>query len=82
LQSLKRKYGARWRAWRAFGEKAAAQLPRWRAAPEFLATLAQREKAARGALEKAATELSKARRKIAGPLGEKIFAGTPRAWLQ
>jgi DNA repair protein RecN (Recombination protein N) len=72
VQSLKRKYGGTMESVRAFGEKAAAQLAALEGRTEFMATLGQREKAARGALEKAAAELSKARRKIAGPLGEKI----------
>jgi DNA repair protein RecN (Recombination protein N) len=72
VQSLKRKYGGTVESVAAFGEKASAQLAALEGRAEFLATLAQREKAARSALEKAAAELSKARRKIAGPLGEKI----------
>jgi len=72
VQSLKRKYGGTMEAVLAFGEKAAAQLAALEGSAEFLATLAQREKTARDALGKAAAELSKARRKIAGPLGEKI----------
>jgi DNA repair protein RecN (Recombination protein N) len=72
VQSLKRKYGGTMEAVLAFGEKAAGQLAALEGRTEFLATLAAREKAARGALEKAARELSKARGKIAGPLGEKI----------
>jgi DNA repair protein RecN (Recombination protein N) len=72
VQSLKRKYGGTMEAVLAFGEKAAGQLAALEGSAEFLATLAQREKAARGALEKAAGELTKARRKISGPLGEKI----------
>jgi DNA repair protein RecN (Recombination protein N) len=72
VQSLKRKYGGTMEAVIAFGEKAAAQLATLESSAEFLATLAQREKAAQGALEKAAAELTKARKKIAGPLGEKI----------
>ena len=72
VQSLKRKYGGTLENVRAFGEKAASQLAALEGRAEFLAALAQREKAARGALEKAAAELSRARRKIAGPLGEKI----------
>jgi len=72
VQSLKRKYGGTMESVRAFGEKAAAQLTALEGRAEFLATLARREKSARDALEKAAAELSKARRKIAGPLGEKI----------
>ena len=72
VQSLKRKYGGTVENVRAFGEKATAQLAALEGSAEFLATLAAREKAARTALEKAAAELSKARRKIAGPLGEKI----------
>jgi DNA repair protein RecN (Recombination protein N) len=72
VQSLKRKYGGTMESVAAFGGKAAAQLAALEGRAEFLATLAQREKAARSALERAAAELSKARRKIAGPLGEKI----------
>jgi len=72
VQSLKRKYGGTMEAVLAFGEKAAAQLAALEGSSEFLATLAQREKEARATLEKAAAELSKARKKIAGPLGEKI----------
>ena len=72
VQGLKRKYGGSMEAVIAFGEKAAAQLAALESSAEFLAALAGREKAARGALDKAAAELSKARRKIAGPLGEKI----------
>jgi DNA repair protein RecN (Recombination protein N) len=72
VQSLKRKYGGTVEAVLAFGEKASAQLAALEGRAEFLATLAEREKAARSALEKAALELSKARRKIAGPLSEKI----------
>ncbi len=72
IQSLKRKYGGTVENVRAFGEKAAAQLAALESRAEFLATLAAREKTARGALEKAAAELSKSRRNIAGPLGEKI----------
>ena len=72
VQSLKRKYGGTMEAVIAFGEKAASQLAVLEGSAEFLATLAEREKAARAALDKAAAELSKARKKIAGPLGEKI----------
>ena len=72
VQGLKRKYGGTVESVLTFGEKAAAQLAALEGRSEFLATLAQREKTARGALEKAAAELSQARRKIAGPLGEKI----------
>jgi DNA repair protein RecN (Recombination protein N) len=72
VQSLKRKYGGSVESVVAFGEKAAAQLAALEGRAESLATLAQREKEARTALEKAAAELSRARRKIAGPLGEKI----------
>ena len=71
-QSLKRKYGGTMEAVIAFGEKAAAQLAALESSAEFLAALAGREKAAREALNQAAAELSKARRKISGPLGEKI----------
>jgi DNA repair protein RecN (Recombination protein N) len=72
VQSLKRKYGGTVEAVLAFGENAASQLAALEGRTEFLAALAGREKAARVALEKAAAELSKARKKIAGPLGEKI----------
>jgi len=72
IQSLKRKYGGTVENIVAFGEKAAAQLTALESRAEFLATLSEREKAARTALEKAAAELSRARAKIAGPLGEKI----------
>jgi DNA repair protein RecN (Recombination protein N) len=72
IQSLKRKYGGSLEAVVAFGENAAKQLTALESSAEFLAALAGREKAARGELEKACAELSKARKKIAGPLGEKI----------
>ena len=72
IQSLKRKYGGSVESVLAFGEKAAAQLAALESSAESLATLARREQAARGALEKAAADLTKARKKIAGPLGEKI----------
>jgi DNA repair protein RecN (Recombination protein N) len=72
IQSLKRKYGGTVENVIAFGEKASAQLTALEGRAEFLATLAQREKTARAALDKAAAELTKARKKIAGPLGEKI----------
>ena len=72
IQSLKRKYGGAVEAVLAFAEKAAGQLAALEGRAEFMATLAQREKAATSALEKAAAELSQARAKIAGPLGEKI----------
>jgi DNA repair protein RecN (Recombination protein N) len=72
VQSLKRKYGGSIEAVLAFGEKAAGQLTALEGRAEFLATLAEREKKALSALEKAGTDLSKARKKIAGPLGEKI----------
>jgi DNA repair protein RecN (Recombination protein N) len=72
VQSLKRKYGGSVENVLAFGEKAAAQLAALEGRAELLATLAKREKAAREALEKAAEELSRARKKIIGPLGEKI----------
>ena len=72
VQTLKRKYGGTVEAVLAFGENAAAQLAALEGRTEFLAALAGREKAARVTLEKAAAELSKARKKIAGPLGEKI----------
>jgi len=72
VQSLKRKYGGTVENVLVFAEKAAAQLAVLEGRAEFLATLAAREKTARTALEKAAADLSKARRKIAGPLGEKI----------
>jgi len=72
VQSLKRKYGGTIENVMTFGEKAATQLAALEGRAEFLATLNQREKAARTALEKSAAELSKARRKITGPLGDKI----------
>ncbi|MEJ0000133.1 MAG: DNA repair protein RecN [Verrucomicrobiota bacterium] len=72
IQSLKRKYGGTVENVLAFGEKAAAQLAALEGRSEFLAALAQREKAARAELDRAAAELTKARKKIVGPLGEKI----------
>ena len=72
IQSLKRKYGGSVEAVLAFGEKAATQLAALESRAEVLAGLAQKEKAARAELEKAALALGKARRKVAGPLGEKI----------
>ena len=72
VQSLKRKYGGTVENVIAFGEKAAAQLNALESRAEFLASLAQREKTARATLDKAAAELTKARKKIASPLGEKI----------
>jgi DNA repair protein RecN (Recombination protein N) len=72
VQSLKRKYGGSIEEVLAFGVKAAAQLTALAGRAEFLASLAQREKSALAALEKAAGELSRARKKIAAPLGEKI----------
>jgi DNA repair protein RecN (Recombination protein N) len=72
VQSLKRKYGGTVENVLAFGEKAGAQLAALEGRTEFLAALAQREKAARGALDHAASALTQARRKIVGPLGEKI----------
>jgi DNA repair protein RecN (Recombination protein N) len=72
VQSLKRKYGGTVEAVLAFGQNASSQLAALEGRTEFLAALAGREKTARAALEKAATELSKERKKIAGPLGEKI----------
>lgn len=72
VQSLKRKYGGTIENVQAFGEKAAAQLAALEGRAEHLATLAAREKAARDALDKTAAELTKSRKKIAGPLGEKI----------
>jgi DNA repair protein RecN (Recombination protein N) len=72
VQSLKRKYGGTVESVIAFGAKAAAQLAALEGRTEFLAALGQREKAARAGLEKAAAELARARRKIAGPLGDKI----------
>jgi len=72
VQSLKRKYGGTMEAVIAFGDKAASQLAALEGSAEFLATLTQREQTARTALDKAAAELSKARKKIAAPLGEKI----------
>jgi DNA repair protein RecN (Recombination protein N) len=72
VQNLKRKYGGSMEAVLAFGEKAGAQLTALEGSAEFLAVLTKREKEARTTLEKAAAELTKARQKIAGPLGEKI----------
>ncbi|MCE0497394.1 MAG: DNA repair protein RecN [Methylacidiphilales bacterium] len=72
IQGLKRKYGGTVEDILAFGEKAAAQLTALESRAEFLATLSEREKAARTAFERAFTELSRARAKISGPLGEKI----------
>jgi DNA repair protein RecN (Recombination protein N) len=72
VQSLKRKYGGAVEAILAFGAKAATQLAALESRAEFLATLEAREKTARTALEKAANQLSQARQRIAGPLGEKI----------
>jgi DNA repair protein RecN (Recombination protein N) len=72
VQSLKRKYGGTVENVLAFAEKSAAQLATLEGRAEFLASLAAREKTARAGLEKAAATLGQARRKIAGPLGEKI----------
>jgi DNA repair protein RecN (Recombination protein N) len=72
VQSLKRKYGGTIEAAIAFGAKAEAQLEALEGREEILATLAAKEKKARAALDQAAAELSKARHKIAKPLGEKI----------
>jgi DNA repair protein RecN (Recombination protein N) len=72
VQSLKRKYGGSIESVVAFGEKAAAQLAALEDRGEFLAKLAQREKAARQALGDAAAKLTTARRKAAKPLAEKI----------
>lgn len=72
IQSLKRKYGGTVENVLAFGAKATAQLTALESRAELLATLNERQKAAKASLEKVAADLSKARRKIAGPLGEKI----------
>jgi DNA repair protein RecN (Recombination protein N) len=72
VQSLKRKYGGTVEAVIAFGEKAAAQLAALEDRGEFLAKLAQREKAARQELNGAAGKLTQARRKICKALAEKI----------
>jgi DNA repair protein RecN (Recombination protein N) len=72
VQSLKRKYGGSIESVLAFGEKAAAQLAALEDRGEFLAKLAQREKAARQALDDAAAKLTAARKKISKPLAEKI----------
>jgi DNA repair protein RecN (Recombination protein N) len=72
VQSLKRKYGGSVENVVAFGEKAAAQLAALEDRGEFLAKLAQREKAARQALGDAAAKLTAARRKASKPLAEKI----------
>ena len=72
IQGLKRKYGGTVENVLAHGAKASLQLAALESSAETLAALAQREKAARAALDKAAAELTRARKKIAGPLGEKI----------
>jgi len=72
VQSLKRKYGGSIEGVIAFGEKAAAQLAALEDRGEFLAKLAQREKAARQALDESAAKLTAARKKISKPLAEKI----------
>jgi DNA repair protein RecN (Recombination protein N) len=72
VQSLKRKYGGSVESAVAFGEKAAAQLAALEDRGEFLAKLAQREKAARQALGDAAAKLTAARRKVSKPLADKI----------
>jgi DNA repair protein RecN (Recombination protein N) len=72
VQSLKRKYGGTVENVIAFGGKASAQLAALEDRGEFLAKLAQREKAARLALDDAATRLTAARKKISKPLAEKI----------
>ncbi len=72
IASLKRKYGGTLEAVLAHGDKARTQLAALEGRAETLAQLANREKIARAALEKAAADLSKGRRKAAGPLGEKI----------
>ena len=71
-QSLKRKYGGSIESVVAFGVKAAAQLAALEDRGEFLAKLAQREKAARQALDAAAAKLTAARKKTAKPLADKI----------
>jgi DNA repair protein RecN (Recombination protein N) len=72
VQSLKRKYGGTVENILAFAKKATEQLAALEGRGESLAQLAGKEKAARAALEKTAAELSRARKKIAGPLSEKI----------
>jgi DNA repair protein RecN (Recombination protein N) len=72
VQSLKRKYGGSVENVIAFGAKAAGQLAALEDRGEFLARLAQREKAARKELDDAAGKLTLARRKISKPLAEKI----------
>jgi DNA repair protein RecN (Recombination protein N) len=72
VQSLKRKYGGSVENVIAFGAKAAGQLAALEDRGEFLARLAQREKAARKELDDAAAKLTLARRKISKPLAEKI----------
>ena len=72
VQSLKRKYGGSVESTLAFAENATTQLAALEGREEFLANLAKREKAAAFELEKAAGDLSRARKKIIGPLGDKI----------
>jgi DNA repair protein RecN (Recombination protein N) len=72
VQTVKRKYGGTIEAVLAFAENAGTQLAALEGREGFLANLAEREKAARADLEKAAGALSRARKKIIGPLGEKI----------
>jgi DNA repair protein RecN (Recombination protein N) len=72
VQSLKRKYGGSVEGVIAFGAKSAAQLAALEDSGEFLAKLAQREKAARQALDGAGAKLTQARRKISKTLAEKI----------
>ena len=72
IQSLKRKYGGSVESVVAFGKKVAAQVAALESSAESLAELQRREQAARDQLDQAAAELTRARKKIAGPLGEKI----------
>lgn len=72
VQSLKRKYGGSLESVFAFGEKATAQLAALEGQAELLATLDGRWKTAAAGLAKAASALTQARKKISGPLGEKI----------
>lgn len=72
VQSLKRKYGGSLTAVREFGQKAAEQLAALESREKTLAEINQKEKEARALLDKAAEALSKKRKEVAGPLGEKI----------
>jgi DNA repair protein RecN (Recombination protein N) len=70
--ALKRKYGGSVESILAARDKSAAQLASLQGSAELIRTLAAREKAARTALGEAAAKLTEARRKVAGPLAEKV----------